>query len=73
MAINPLTYRGENAAIQIGGKAAGRKHNVIVLSDFSLTLDPEIVYFNVAFTTSDKRKAPVRQRSRSGQRRGGWS
>lgn len=38
-AATPTTYRGENAAIQIKGKVGARKHGVLGLSDFSLTLD----------------------------------
>ena len=37
---SPVTYRGEDAAIQVGGKNwSGRSHSVLGLSDFSLTLD----------------------------------
>ena len=39
MAQSPKTYRGEDAAVQIQGKTTGRKHNILGLSDFSLTLD----------------------------------
>jgi hypothetical protein len=39
MAYNPVTYRGEDAAIQIKGNSTGRKHGVLGLSDFTLTLD----------------------------------
>jgi len=40
MGANPVTYRGEQAAIRIKGKSGtARTDNVIGLSDFSLTLD----------------------------------
>jgi hypothetical protein len=40
MAQSPTTYRGEDASIQIEGiSGTGRKHGVLGISDFSLTLD----------------------------------
>lgn len=40
MATTPVTYRGEDAAIQLeGSSGTGRKHGVLGISDFSLTLD----------------------------------
>jgi hypothetical protein len=39
MAGTPTTYTGEDAAIQVNGKASARKHGVLGISDFSLTLD----------------------------------
>lgn len=37
--VSPVTYRGNNAAIQMEGHTAGRKHSVLGMSDFSLTMD----------------------------------
>lgn len=40
MAGTPTTYRGEDAAIQIGGKSQGAlTHSVLGISDFSLNFD----------------------------------
>ena len=39
MATTPVTYRGENAAVQLKGKTTGRTHSALGMSDFSLTLD----------------------------------